>query len=197
MTVSTSRTLRRLKDQAMARFAVEVAYDPAATEPESLVTALDILMNTALSTPGILDDYGSPVIGNFTLPTNKQKKNNMTTTLDLSPFYGSECFWTHGLGGFVYTEGVKYIADNAGHGAYWLLDAIGSYQSECKKDPMLCDFQIWKLDLDGKGGAMLTCWPDSGPEEKPVITQKLEFTDFPQDTKLYLENNTLMLPAER
>jgi hypothetical protein len=121
----------------------------------------------------------------------------MAKTLDLAPFYGSECFWRHWCGGFHYTKGVKYVADNAGNGAYWLLDAIGSYQPQCKKDPMLCDFQIWKLDLNDEGGATLTCWRDTRPGEEPVITQKIEYTGFPQDIKLYLENNTLMLPDER
>ena len=121
----------------------------------------------------------------------------MAEPLDLFSFFGSECFWDHWLGAFAYTEGVKYVADHAGNGAYWLLDAIGSYQPQCKKDPMLCDFQIWQLKLNGAGGATLTCWRDTGPDERPIITQEIAYTDFPQDIKLYLEENVLMLPSER
>jgi len=120
----------------------------------------------------------------------------MAKTLDLSPFHGSERFWRHWCGGFQYTEGVKYLADHAGSGAHWLLDAIGSYQHQCQEDRMLYDFQIWNLELDGQGGATLTCWRDNGAGEEPVITQKIEYTDFPQNIKLYVENNTLMLPDE-
>lgn len=39
-------------------FTLEVEYDPAATDPESLSNALDLLLDNARSTPGILDDYG-------------------------------------------------------------------------------------------------------------------------------------------
>ena len=74
----------------------------------------------------------------------------MAEPLDLSPFIGSESSWDHWCGRFAYTEGVKYVADHAER-RYWLLDAIGSYQHECDKDPMLREFQLWKLELDGKG----------------------------------------------
>ena len=47
---------------------VEVEYDAAVTDPESLATALDILMETALSTPGIMDDYGDVSVGEFLPP---------------------------------------------------------------------------------------------------------------------------------
>ncbi len=42
---------------------LDVEYDPAATDGESLASALDTLMETALSTPGILDECGNPRIG--------------------------------------------------------------------------------------------------------------------------------------
>ena len=44
---------------------VEVEYDPAVTDPESLACAMDRLFETALSTPDIFSDYGSPTIGEF------------------------------------------------------------------------------------------------------------------------------------
>jgi len=40
-----------------------VEYNPVVTDPESLATALDRLLTTACSTPGILDEYGNPAIG--------------------------------------------------------------------------------------------------------------------------------------
>lgn len=49
-----------------------------------------------------------------------------TKQLDLSPFTGTEHWYKHWLGGLLYTDGVKYVADQAG--AYWLIDAIASYQ---------------------------------------------------------------------
>jgi len=46
----------------LARIVVPIEYDDEVTDVESLATAVDILLETATSTPGILDDYGNPVI---------------------------------------------------------------------------------------------------------------------------------------
>lgn len=54
-----------MPNTAKATFTVEVAFDPEVTDPESSATALDRLMETALSTPDILDEYGSPDVGEF------------------------------------------------------------------------------------------------------------------------------------
>jgi hypothetical protein len=42
---------------------VPVEYDENVTDLESLSSALDILLETALSTDGILDEYGDPYFG--------------------------------------------------------------------------------------------------------------------------------------
>jgi len=44
---------------------IEIDYDPAVTDPESLASAADRLLETALSTPNILDEYGNPRFGEF------------------------------------------------------------------------------------------------------------------------------------
>ena len=44
---------------------LDVEYDPSVTDDESLACSLDMLMETALSIPGILDEYGNPRIGKF------------------------------------------------------------------------------------------------------------------------------------
>ena len=46
-------------------FLIDVRYDPDVTHPDGLATALDRLLETALSTPGILDDHGNPRVGEF------------------------------------------------------------------------------------------------------------------------------------
>ena len=43
---------------------LEIDYGPM-TNPEGLAAAMDQLMKTACSTPGILDEYGHLVIGEF------------------------------------------------------------------------------------------------------------------------------------
>jgi hypothetical protein len=50
---------------AKVTMTVEVEFDPEVTDSESVACALDALMETALSTPGILDEYGNPQIGLF------------------------------------------------------------------------------------------------------------------------------------
>lgn len=48
-----------------AQLYVEVEFDPVMTDAESLATAMDRLMETALSTPDIMSDYGSPAVKEF------------------------------------------------------------------------------------------------------------------------------------
>ena len=53
---------------------LEVTFDDQVTDAEALAGAVDTLLETALSTPGILDDYasavhGPPKIGSVVVPT--------------------------------------------------------------------------------------------------------------------------------
>ncbi len=41
---------------------------------------------------------------------------------ELEQFYGTEKWYRH-FTGLVYTDGIKYLAENAG--AYWLIDLVG------------------------------------------------------------------------
>lgn len=47
------------------RLSVEVEYDPSVMDPEGLAAAADRLLETALSAPGVLNEYGSPSFGEF------------------------------------------------------------------------------------------------------------------------------------
>ncbi len=123
---------------------------------------------------------------------------------------GSESFHSHFLPGVIFTDGVKWLADTAG--AYWLIDAIASYQRDKKltRDPMLHDYQIWQLDVDlAKKQAVLTCKADT--DRDVVIRQQIKFTDFPSSkVRLTVERGSMignngqpvacmvvMLPEER
>jgi hypothetical protein len=46
---------------------IKVAYDKNITDPEALAVALDTLLETAMSTPGILDEYGDVEVEEFLL----------------------------------------------------------------------------------------------------------------------------------
>jgi hypothetical protein len=97
---------------------------------------------------------------------------------DLRRFTGTDNYYQHWTRRLVYTDGVKYLADNGE--AHWLIDAIASYQGDRRitGNATLRDMQFWKLTVaDGRG--TLTCAEDSGRE--PVIVQEIEYTDFPLD----------------
>jgi len=104
----------------------------------------------------------------------------------------------------VYTDGVKLMADMCE--AWWLIDAIASYQSKCMKDEMLRYMQFWTLTVKDRK-AVLKCERDS---DDVFLTQEIPFTDFPlEEMKIWLEpgetsfGNGLqtvmvaMLPSER
>ncbi|MCH7559291.1 MAG: hypothetical protein IIB56_17810 [Planctomycetes bacterium] len=63
----------------------------------------------------------------------------MLTETDLDQFTGTSQYYTY-MAGLKLTDGVKYMADEAG--AYWLLDIIASYQTDAKirREP----FQVWE-----------------------------------------------------
>lgn len=149
----------------------------------------------------------------------------MLTAADLQRFNGSYTFYRH-FTGMVYTEGVKYLADEGG--AHWLIDAIASYQRDRKLKalPWWPEFQLWYLDVAqgsrpaelpvsptgsigdanlrdmaaaikaGHRVAVLTCREDS--DKYATVIQGIPYTDFPIDgrTKLYVEGNTILLPDE-
>lgn len=124
----------------------------------------------------------------------------------LSYFTGSTKFYRHWLRLLSYTEGVHYLAEKA-H-AFWLIDAIASYQPQLKKDPMLAEFQVWDLLRPGQevmpwiavegNAAVLTCWPDTPTEAVlPAVRQDIPFTDFPlTNIRLIVGSGVLCLQSE-
>jgi len=86
------------------------------------------------------------------------------TESDLSQFIGTVNYYRHWIGQGVYTDGVQYLAEQAG--AYWLVDAVFSYRRRES-------FQIWTLKKNADdNGAVLTMQEDSG--ERAKVRQKIE-----------------------
>ena len=122
----------------------------------------------------------------------------------LGQFTGSENYYRAAFGNMLFTDGVHYVAENAG--AFWLVDAIASHQRKASRDAKLATFQVWFLRSNGKGGCTLSCYADTGKGQRPKISQRIEYTDFPFDQfgpegfKVYVGANgngvTLMLPSE-
>jgi len=113
--------------------------------------------------------------------------------------------------GLVYTEGVQYLAEQAG--AYWLIDAIASWQTRPKV--RAAPFQIWRLKVHADRSATLIGAEDIDEQGHPLhartpvdrafgrwtrgalARQAIEWTDFPlEEIKLYLQHGVLMLPSE-
>ncbi|MEG3898147.1 hypothetical protein QT989_21110 [Microcoleus sp. SVA1_B6] len=127
-----------------------------------------------------------------------------TLSKNLKHFGGTEQYYKHWLG-IHYTDGVKYLAENAQ--CYWLIDAIASHQPKVQKMQRLREFQLWFLHVGdahefikpkGSNSAVLTCWEDTPTKEtQPAVIQQIPFTDFPlKEIKLFLQEKILLLPDE-
>lgn len=115
------------------------------------------------------------------------------TQADLAQFVGTSTYYQHPLG-VQYTDGVQYLAEQGG--AYWLIDAIASWQADPRisQDAMLQQIQFWQLTVKDDLSALLVCERDKGDV---VVSQDIPFTDFPlQEIMLYLQQGVVMLPSE-
>ena len=111
----------------------------------------------------------------------------------LAQCWCTDNYYVHPFGRMRYTDGVKIMAEVGG--AYWLIDSIASYQGDKRlRGRRMQEFQLWELSVKN-GAAVLTCRADS--DEEPVITQEIEYTDFPLDyIRLFVEGGVLLLPSE-
>jgi len=118
-----------------------------------------------------------------------------TINWNLNQFHGIAQYYKHlfpGKSPLLITEGCKYVRDICK--AYWLFDAILSYQ--CDKVLKGVNFQIWelkrlKIDLSWQ----LTC--KEATNIKPLIRQSIELSDFPIDyIKIWVIDKVALLPSE-
>ncbi len=68
---------------------LEVEYDPDITDPEGLASALDRLLDTATSTPGLLEEYGDPSFGlAYVMPKRRRRRISIESNYlwDQPPF---------------------------------------------------------------------------------------------------------------
>jgi hypothetical protein len=126
------------------------------------------------------------------------KKSDMETAdirIYLKQFHGTSQYHKHlfpGKSPILITDGCQYVRDVCN--AYWLFDAILSYQRE--KVLKGINFQVWelkrlKVDLSWQ----LTCREDTST--KPLIRQSIEFSDFPIDyIKIWVIDKVALLPSE-
>jgi len=89
----------------------------------------------------------------------------------------------------VITDGVLALAETVG--CFWLLDIIGSYQSNHDLDR---EFQVWTLMVCTEDhSAVVRGYNDT----TLIVEQQVPFTDFPLgELKLYLIDGIILLPSE-
>jgi len=121
---------------------------------------------------------------------------------ELGHFTGSQEFFTTLLGrnSFLYTEGVKFVAEKAG--AFWLIDLIASHRIGRQRHG---DFLTVRVQKWG-GGARIKLGDGNGKERtlQQISYTDWPFDDLPEDFKFFLCWNgrssrnawTMMLPSE-
>lgn len=113
------------------------------------------------------------------------------TQSDLDQFCGSEHYYFLPLfPACNYTDGVKFLAERGN--AYWLLDLIFSAQISEKVRGE--EFQSWHIDIKPNTHEGIVTATDG--KGKVIYMQKLPYTDFPFNLKLFYTNNVLLLPSE-
>lgn len=88
------------------------------------------------------------------------------------------------------TDGIKMMAEKAG--AFWLIDAIGSYQFKSRIKSLA--IQFWTLEVKNNK-AVLYCVQDCGKPK--LVKQEIKYTDFPEGSwNFYVQQGIIMLPEE-
>lgn len=111
---------------------------------------------------------------------------------ELEQFRGTETWFRHSLfRKFLYTEGVQFLAEEAG--CYWLLDMIFGFQYEIEAVRAEV-FQTWDMTINEDKTATLSCGDGN---DHTVFTHILDYTDFPlPKIRLFLTDSVLLLPNE-
>jgi hypothetical protein len=113
----------------------------------------------------------------------------------LRQFTGTEKYWKHlhpGRSPLLITDGCRWVRDELN--CHWLFDSLLIFQSDKRLKGI--NFQIWTLQQQKNDLSwLLTCKMDSNL--KPLISQRIEFSDFPLDCiKLYVISGVALLPSE-
>lgn len=117
--------------------------------------------------------------------------NKHELEVGLGDFYGTDEWYRHALNRqMLYTDGVKFFAENAGGGAYWFLDIVATELFRHQVDQ---PFQHIRMTV-GAAKARITADDGNGN----YFWEKLiDYTDCPDgEWRFYLTDNVLLLPSE-
>jgi len=108
----------------------------------------------------------------------------------LAQFCGTTNYYLHWTRKYRYTDGVHYLAENAG--AYWLIDAVVSHQ--VTPSVKVETFQAWKLQRNDDDTWTLSA---TDGNDRFIAVQQIEYSDFPlHSIELFLTDRCVMLPSE-
>ena len=137
-----------------------------------------VLLCTDITTRELLTVGGSAERKRFYKLLARKLDREVAHFTGAEKWYRHAGFWRYPI---LLTEGVLHVAEHGGRNsgtAFWLVDAIASYQGE--KVLVRHPFQVWKLTVtEAEGGprcAKLVC--TNGNSAKPIVEQVIEYTDF-------------------
>lgn len=116
---------------------------------------------------------------------------------ELSQFTGTCRYYFHPFNRSIhYTDGAKFFFENAGNGAYWLLDILIT-QPEILKALSREGFLCVTLTVTKDATAVLDVANDSGPGATVYYRRELDYTDCPAgEWRLYMIDNVILLSSE-
>ena len=117
----------------------------------------------------------------------------------LCQFIGTDQWHEHPFG-LLYTDGIKWLADNAGAGCYWLIDLVASHQPKIRRRLAQAgerDFQVWRLRHLPSGSWIVDVWTDTPGKSLKLASQKIPCSDFPLDTfEWFVAEGIMLLKSE-
>src|SRR5258708_7241437 len=117
--------------------------------------------------------------------------NTTELSQDLANFTGTDEWYKHAINpAFTYTEGVRHFAQNAGGGAYWLLDILVT-QPEIVRQAN--DMAFVTLKVKGSKATLLVT--DGHDPETKAYQRRIDYTDCPEGNwSFYMRDGVIMLP---
>ncbi len=110
--------------------------------------------------------------------------------LGLAQFTGTEHYFPHAISRMKYTDGVQFFAENAGGGAYWFLDIVGTELMEIHATEPFVSIKL--LAINSQADIAATDGNDT-----QLFHRHIEFTDCPDgEWTFYLIDGILLLTGE-
>ena len=125
-----------------ARLYLDVEFDENKTDAESVATALDRVLETGMSTPGVLDEYGDPTAGEFfVLDTEAARQGAAAPAERLAERAASAGLQPEDLDELVHelASGVAADVNNGGleEQARYLVERLGAEHAERQLDELV------------------------------------------------------------